>query len=86
MMALQAEFRFPIWRFIRLHAFAGIGDVYNTDKWHWATPKVGYGLGLRFAINDAKVNIRLDIARNNIYKAWNTWESYAFYITATEAF
>ena len=86
MMALQAEFRFPIWRFIRFHVFAGIGDVYNTDHWHWATPKVGYGLGLRVGINDAKINVRFDIARNNIYKEWNTWESYSFYITATEAF
>ena len=86
MMALQAEFRFPIWRWFRLHAFAGIGDVYNTDQWRWATPKVGYGLGLRVCINKAKVNLRFDIARNNIYKEWNTWESYAFYLTATEAF
>ncbi len=86
MMALQAEFRFPIWNFLRLHAFAGIGDVYNTDHWNWATPKIGYGLGLRIGINDAHINIRLDVARNNIYKNWNTWESYAFYLTATEAF
>ena len=86
MMALQAEFRFPIWRFIRFHAFAGIGDVYNTDHWHWATPKIGYGLGLRIGINSAKINIRLDVARNNIHREWNTLESYSFYITATEAF
>ncbi len=86
MMALQAEFRFPLWNFLRLHAFAGIGDVYNTDHWRWATPKIGYGLGLRIGINDAHINIRLDVARNNIYKNWNTWDSYAFYITATEAF
>ena len=86
LMALQAEFRFPIWKFIRFHAFAGIGDVYNTDHWNWATPKIGYGLGLRVGINSAKVNIRFDIARNNIYKEWNTWESYSFYLTATEAF
>ena len=86
MMALQAEFRFPIWRFIRIHAFAGIGDVYNTDHWNWTTPKIGYGLGLRVGINKAKVNVRFDIARNNIYKEWNTWESWSFYLTATEAF
>lgn len=86
MVALQTEFRFPIWRFIRLHVFAGIGDVYNTDNWNWTTPKIGYGLGLRLGINKAKVNIRFDIARNNIYKEWNTWNSYSFYLTATEAF
>lgn len=86
MMALQAEFRFPIWRFIRIHAFAGIGDVYNTDHWNWATPKIGYGLGLRVGINKAKVNVRFDVARNNIYKEWNTLDSWSFYLTATEAF
>jgi hypothetical protein len=86
MMALQAEFRFPIWRFIRIHAFAVIRDVYNTEHWNWATPKIGYGLGLRVGINKAKINIRFDIARNNIYKEWNTLNSYSFYLTATEAF
>ena len=86
MMALQAEFRFPIYKWIRLHAFAGIGDVYNTDDWNWATPKIGYGLGLRVCINQARINLRFDIARNNLYREWNTWESYSFYLTATEAF
>ena len=86
MMALQAEFRFPIWSFFRFHAFAGIGDVYNTDHWTWATPKIGYGIGLRVGIHKARINLRLDIARSNVYKEWNTWESYAFYLTATEAF
>lgn len=86
MMALQTEFRFPLWRFIRLHAFVGIADVYNTEHWEWTTPKIGYGIGLRVGINAANINLRLDIARNNIYKQWNTWESYSFYLTATEAF
>lgn len=86
MFALQAEVRMPIWNFLRACVFAGIGDVYNSAHWQWATPKVGYGLGLRVGINRAKVNIRFDIARNNIYKEWNTWQSYSFYLTATEAF
>ena len=86
MIALQGELRIPVWRFIHATAFAGIGDVYNTARWQWAMPKVGYGLGLRTGINRAKVNIRFDLARNNIYKEWNTWRSYSFYLTATEAF
>lgn len=86
MMALQAEMRLPVWSFIHACVFAGVGDVYNTEHWQWAIPKVGYGLGLRVGINKAKVNIRLDLARNNIYKEWNTWQSYSFYLTATEAF
>lgn len=86
MMAVQAELRLPIWNFIHACVFAGVGDVYNTRHWVWTTPKVGYGLGIRLGINKAKVNIRLDLARNNIYKEWNTWQSYSFYLTATEAF
>ncbi|MGM9838367.1 MAG: BamA/TamA family outer membrane protein [Paludibacteraceae bacterium] len=86
MLALQAELRIPIWNLLRACVFAGVGDVYNTQHWQWATPKVGYGLGLRIGINRAKVNIRFDVARNNIYKEWNTWQSYSFYLTATEAF
>lgn len=86
MMALQAELRIPIWNFIRACVFAGVGDVYNTHHWQWASPKVSYGLGLRVGINRAKVNIRFDVARSNVYKEWNTWQSYSFYLTATEAF
>lgn len=86
MLALQAELRLPVWNFIHACVFAGVGDVYNTQHWQWALPKVGYGLGLRVGINKAKVNIRFDLARNNIYKEWNTWQGYSFYLTATEAF
>lgn len=86
MLALQTELRLPIWNFIHACVFAGIGDVYNTENWQWTTPKVGYGLGLRLGINRAKVNIRFDVARSNIYTEWNSWRSYSFYLTATEAF
>ncbi len=86
LLALQTELRIPIYRMLRATVFAGVGDVYNLDHWRWATPKVGYGMGLRLTINKAKVNIRADIARNNTDKAWNKWESYSFYLTATEAF
>ncbi|MBQ2540546.1 MAG: BamA/TamA family outer membrane protein [Paludibacteraceae bacterium] len=86
MLALQTEMRLPIWNFIHACVFAGIGDVYNTAHWQWATPKVGYGLGLRIGINRAKINIRADVARSNIYTEWNSWRSYSFYLTATEAF
>lgn len=86
LLAIQTELRIPIYRILHGTVFAGVGDVYSTDHWTWAVPKVGYGLGLRVMINRAKVNIRMDIARNNIYKEWNTWESYSFYLTATEAF
>lgn len=86
MLALQAELRIPIWSIFRAAVFAGIGDVYDYHNWHWAVPKVGYGLGLRATINRAKVNIRFDIARSNVDPRWNNINAYSFYLTATEAF
>lgn len=84
--AVQGELRFPIFSLLRGVAFAGVGDVYNTDHWNWTTPKVGYGLGLRLAISKVHVNVRFDVARNNINKSWSDRSSYSFYFTATEAF
>ena len=86
MMSLQAELRIPLWKIFRATIFAGIGDVYDLHDWHWAIPKLGYGLGLRATINKAKVNIRLDIARSNVDPRWNNINAYSFYLTATEAF
>ena len=86
MMALQAELRIPIWSIFRATVFAGIGDVYDFHNWHWEIPKVGYGIGLRAAINKAKVNIRFDVARSNVDPRWNHINAYSFYLTATEAF
>jgi len=84
--AVQTELRFPIYRVIHGTAFASIGDVYNTQNWNWAVPKIGYGLGLRVTVNRAHVNVRFDVARNNIDKNWGDASSYSFYITASEAF
>jgi outer membrane protein assembly factor BamA len=86
MMAFQAELRIPIWSIFRATVFAGVGDVYDFHNWHWEIPKVGYGVGLRAAINKAKVNIRFDVARSNVDPRWNNINAYSFYLTATEAF
>lgn len=86
MMAFQAELRIPIWSIFRGTVFAGVGDVYDYHNWHWAVPKVSYGVGLRAAINRAKVNIRFDIARSNVDPRWDNISAYSFYLTATEAF
>ncbi len=92
MLALQAELRIPIYKWIRACVFGGVGDVWALEKRldrHASiggSPKVGYGLGLRASINRAKVNLRFDVARNNIDRSWDTWQSYSFYLTATEAF
>lgn len=82
--ALQGELRIPIWKVIRGTVFAGIGDVYNLSDWQWAPPKVSYGLGLRVAINKAKVNIRFDVARTNINPSWKG-DGWSFYLTVKEA-
>ena len=80
LFALQTELRIPIWRFLKGAVFASIGDVYNYNNWHWATPKIGYGVGLRACIHQAKTNIRFDVARQNYSNDWS------FYFTVKEAF
>lgn len=94
LLALQGELRIPIYKWIRATVFGGIGDV--CDVWQLrihnrhlvatGSTKVGYGVGLRASINKAKVNLRFDVARNNIDRSWKSWQSYSFYLTATEAF
>ena len=80
LFALQTELRIPIWRFLKGAVFASIGDVYNYNNWHWTTPKIGYGIGLRACIHQAKTNIRLDVARQNYSN------DLSFYFTVKEAF
>ena len=80
LFALQTELRIPIWRFLKGAVFASIGDVYNYNNWHWTTPKIGYGVGLRACIHQAKTNIRFDVARQNYSNDWS------FYFTVKEAF
>ena len=80
LFALQAELRIPIWRFLKAAVFGSIGDVYNYNNWHWTTPKIGYGVGLRACIHQAKTNIRFDVARQNYSNDWS------FYFTVKEAF
>ena len=80
LFALQAELRIPIWRFLKAAVFGSIGDVYDYNNWHWTTPKIGYGIGLRACIHQAKTNIRFDVARQNYSNDWS------FYFTVKEAF
>ena len=80
LFALQTELRIPIWRFLKAAVFGSIGDVYNYNDWHWTTPKIGYGVGLRACIHQAKTNIRFDVARQNYSNDWS------FYFTVKEAF
>lgn len=85
-LAVQGELRFPVYRVIRGVLFAGVGDVYNFKHWDWTVPKVGYGVGLRLAINKSKVNVRFDVARNNLVKSWSEPAGWSYYLTMKEAF
>lgn len=84
--AAQMELRIPIWKIFRADVFAGIGDTYNFRDWQWTVPKVGYGLGLRCLFNQAGINLRFDVARNNIDRSWSDINAYSFYFTVKEAF
>lgn len=76
----QMEYRVPLFWRLKATAFCSVGDVIN-----WKNPeidklKVAYGIGLRCRLNDARVHLRVDVAKNNYEKKPQ------FYITATEAF
>ena len=76
---VQAEYRIPIWHRLKAAVFCSVGDVFDVYNPAIHKVKVGYGAGLRFRLNDARVNLRLDVAGNNFGEV-------KFYITATEAF
>ncbi|MBR5470449.1 MAG: BamA/TamA family outer membrane protein [Paludibacteraceae bacterium] len=85
-LALQAEFRMPIYWRLKAAVFGSVGDVYNWKHWQFTMPKFAYGVGLRLRFNKAKVNLRFDIARTN-YGNWRSFkENWNFYFTASEAF
>lgn len=76
----QAEYRLPLYKRLKMAAFCSAGDVMHANNIHIDKLKVAYGVGLRYRINDARVHLRVDIAKNNY------GEKLQFYITATEAF
>ena len=76
----QAEYRLPIYKRLKMAAFCSAGDVVDTQYAHIDKLKVAYGIGLRYRLNDARVHLRVDFAKNNY------GEKMQFYITATEAF
>ncbi|WP_114781968.1 BamA/TamA family outer membrane protein [Botryobacter ruber] len=79
-LALQAEYRLPLFRRFGAAAFAGAGDVaYQLRQFQLTEFKPSYGLGLRFKINrQENLNLRLDYARGH--------NTSAFYLTLGEAF
>lgn len=81
MIAMQTEYRFPIyWRFMGV-AFVGVGDVFSSaNQLSLNQLKVSGGGGLRFTV-DAKerINLRFDYA-------WGRFQSKGFYLSISEAF
>jgi hypothetical protein len=79
-IAVQAEYRLPVWRRFGMVGFAGAAQV--ADKiGHFALKRFWFagGIGLRFAWNpDERLNLRLDYGVGN--------NSSGVYITVTEAF
>ena len=66
-LALQAEYRLPIWRKFGMAIFGGVGDVYNKVVNFDSTELKGsYGVGLRYSILPANhINLRLDYGRGS---------------------
>jgi outer membrane protein assembly factor BamA len=77
---VQSEYRLPIYKRLKAAFFCSAGDVINSSDFKVDKLKIGYGAGLRYRLNDARVHLRFDIAKNNY------GEKLQFYITATEAF
>ncbi len=79
MYVLQTELRFPVWWKIGATVFGGIGDVSSKlSDFKSENMKPSYGFGLRYRINDEKVNVRFDFGYGD--------NSSGFYISFEEAF
>lgn len=76
----QAEYRFPIYKWLKGSMFASTGDVSGeVDDIILKEFKYSYGFGLRARVNPANVHIRFDVGLTSERKP-------AFYFTASEAF
>ena len=80
LFSLQTEYRLPIYKRLKAAVFCATGDVLNSRDMNINKLKFTYGAGLRYRVNDARVHVRFDIAKNNY------GDKLQFYITATEAF
>lgn len=80
MMLVQTEYRLPVYKRLKAAIFCSAGDVMNSADNKVDKLKVAYGAGLRYRLNDARVHLRLDLAKNNY------GDKLQLYITATEAF
>ena len=81
MIAIQGEFRFPVYRRWGLTTFAGVGRVAPslTEVFHFDNLKPSFGFGVRFALRPReKLNLRVDAGFGK--------ESSGTYVNIGEAF
>ncbi len=80
LLALQAEYRLPLWKRLGMVGFAGLGDVASRLKdFKFSEAKYSLGFGFRFKVSPREgTNLRLDFA-------WGRGTS-GFYFTAGESF
>jgi outer membrane protein assembly factor BamA len=79
-VALQAEYRFPLWWRIGAVAFAGVGQVGDiVSRWNVGGFRFAGGAGVRILLNtEDRVALRVDLGFGD--------NSSGLYFTATEAF
>jgi len=80
LFVLQTEYRLPIYKRLKGAVFCSAGDLFNQNACSSNKFKIAYGAGLRYRLNDARVHLRFDLAKNNY------GDKLQIYITATEAF
>lgn len=80
MLCAQAEYRFPIYKWLKGAAFTSVGDVApDINRFDMYKSKLSYGAGLRARVNPVNVHLRFDVAFTRDREP-------AFYFTASEAF
>ena len=80
LIAVQMEYRLPLWRRFGLAGFAGSGDVADAmSRFRAREVKTSAGFGLRYMlIPEEKMNLRFDLGFGK--------NTSGFYVTITEAF
>lgn len=84
-VALQAEYRVPIWWRLGANVFGGVAQVFSQVRdFDWGSIKVAGGAGLRLALDRVqRVNLRVDFA----FCGFGCGDDpFNFYITVREAF
>ncbi len=79
-IVMQAEFRFPVYKRLFGACFIGSGDVFHSfSKISFNSAKTAGGIGIRYRVNESRLQLRFDTAVNVDYEV-------GVYFTASEAF